>query len=292
MTVYIFGAGSTYGTLRNHSTCPPLARDFGKHLARVNHPNLAAVASHLGRDLENLGLEEIWSCIDYYAKFTENRGGFLKDPGWLCGSVWELKRAILSTYGRGCDTVATTLNKSTCTLVALLNRVQNGDAVISFNYDTLIERLARKLGRHLRHGTGGARTAIRFAKPHGSTSWRVSGTHPPVGGRPLLRSLEEVSVVCGCSRTEPIVLGAVPIKSELIAEVQCYWGAYDVFKVIMRQWQVVVEAIREADVVIVAGYSFPKEDHHGRFLFTEGVPDSSQHAGSLPQECLSLRSEE
>jgi hypothetical protein len=63
----------------------------------------------------------------------------------------------------------------------------------------------------------------------------------------------------------------VPIKSELITEVQYHWGACDVFDVIMRQWQVVVEAIRYADIVVVAGNGFPKEDHHGRFLFMEGV---------------------
>jgi hypothetical protein len=100
-------------------------------------------------------------------KIHENRGGFLPDPGWLGGAVWELKRAILSTYGHGCDRAARTVNRSTaCTLLSLMKRVRGGDVVISFNYDTLIEQLARKLRLRLRHGTGPAlRNEVRFVKP-------------------------------------------------------------------------------------------------------------------------------
>lgn len=252
------------------STC---GKCFGASLNAGDWPNLADVAHHIGKDLRKLGLEDLWSCIDYYAKFTTNRGGFLADPGWLCGAVWELKRALLSVYGHACNAAARSIHPSTaCTLLSLLKRVQPRDTVISFDWDTLVERLARKLRLRLRHGSGPAKgTEIRFAKPHGSVSWRVRGLHPPVSGAPLLDCVTEPSVICGCSRTEPLLLGAVPIKSELIAEVQYHWGACDVFEVIMRQWQTVVEAIREADVIVVAGYSFPKEDHHGRFLFSEGV---------------------
>ena len=60
------------------------------------------------------------------------------------------------------------------------------------------------------------------------------------------------------------------MKSELIFEVQrCY--APHVFEVIMNQWQAVVEAVRDADVIVVLGYSFPREDEYGRFFFKEGM---------------------
>jgi hypothetical protein len=60
------------------------------------------------------------------------------------------------------------------------------------------------------------------------------------------------------------------MKSELIFEVQKCCAPH-VFTVIMNQWQAVVEAVRDADVIIVLGYSFPKEDEYGRFFFREGM---------------------
>jgi hypothetical protein len=73
-------------------------------------------------------------------------------------------------------------------------------------------------------------------------------------------------------KNDPFVLGALPIKSELLREVQtCYSPGEIVFKVIMHQWQVVVDAVRDVDELVVVGYSFPKEDLYGRFLFQEGL---------------------
>ena len=66
------------------------------------------------------------------------------------------------------------------------------------------------------------------------------------------------------------MLGAVPIKSELIFEVQRFYGL-PVFDVVVQQWKTVVTAVREAEKLIVVGYSFPREDQYGRFLFREAV---------------------
>ena len=86
----------------------------------------------------------------------------------------------------------------------------------------------------------------------------------------LLNSLDPTDVDSG---REPLVLGAVPIKSELIREVQVqlHDGSRPVFDAIIRQWRTVVEAIRDADSVVVVGYSFPQGDEYGRFLLQEGM---------------------
>jgi hypothetical protein len=72
--------------------------------------------------------QEIWSCIDYYAKFGEKRDGFLPEPDWsLKEVVCELKRAILLLYGHGCDDSSRAVKRTTnCTLVSLLKRVRGG----------------------------------------------------------------------------------------------------------------------------------------------------------------------
>jgi hypothetical protein len=70
--------------------------------------------------------------------------------------------------------------------------------------------------------------------------------------------------------SEPLLLGAVPIKSELIREVQ---EAYfrQVWQVVMMQWRLVTRAVRDADSFIIVGYGFPTEDQYGRFLFGEAM---------------------
>jgi hypothetical protein len=87
---------------------------------------------------------------------------------------------------------------------------------------------------------------------------------------PLLDSLNVWDVVRGESGTEPLVLGAVPLKSELIREVQCCYSC-NVFRVVTEQWRVVVEAVRDANVIVIVGYGFPPEDVYGRFLLEEGA---------------------
>ena len=177
MDAFLLGAGCTFGTLCNQSTYPPLAKDFGRCLIPGNYPNLSKVARHLRCELSQLGLERLWSCVDYYAKFAQRRGGFLPNPDWSHDdTVCELKRAVLSLYGRRCDEAAKGVRRSiNCTLAHLLrNRIRPGDTIISLNYDTLVENLARRFGLRLAHCSGPPpKNRVRFAKPHGSTSWCI-----------------------------------------------------------------------------------------------------------------------
>ena len=280
MKAFFFGAGCSYGTLQNYYACP-ISKDFGKYLERLNawnrYTDLRKAAEHLdyrGR-LSEIGLEELWSLIDHYAKFSDKRGpgGFLSEPPWLWDAECELKRALIRLCGAACVDAAKAIRRtSDCTLVdLLLNQVRPGDVVVSFNWDTLVERLAKKFGLTFTHSRGRPTKCIEFAKPHGSASWQVGSIRlEHLRGRPLLDPLVENDITPGKSWTEPLLLGAVPMKSELIFEVQkCY--APHVFTVIMNQWQAVVEAVRTAGTIVVLGYGFPKEDEYGRFFCKEGV---------------------
>jgi hypothetical protein len=63
-----------------------------------------------------------------------------------------------------------------------------------------------------------------------------------------------------------------PAVRELkVREVQVYYTTPEVFQVIMHQWRGVVDAVRDADELVVVSCSFPKEDQYGRFLFQEGM---------------------
>jgi hypothetical protein len=118
-----------------------------------------------------------------------------------------------------------------------------------------------------------ARQGVSFAKPHGSASWTLDVNFqrvvcPQPDAVPLCDSLATQDVESG---REPLVLGAVSLKSELVKEVQERYGVERVFKVVAAQWRAVVEAIRDSETLIVAGYSFPAEDQYGRFMFKEAV---------------------
>ncbi|HUJ48800.1 MAG TPA: hypothetical protein VLW25_01330 [Bryobacteraceae bacterium] len=273
MRAFLFGAGSSFGTLKGGEVCPPLAMGFGKALSKQSgfeerYPNLSLAAMEVGKKLSEVGLEDLWTCIDYYAKLSglDANCALGPKPDWLDPAVRELKGgALLWLYGRRCDEAANALPDD-CTVIHLLQSTRAGDVVVSFNYDTIIERLAKRRSLNLRHSRCPPGPFVRFLKPHGSASWPLrSLLSEVVDGEPLLDSLAEDM------NNDPLLLGAVPIKSELMREVQRCYRTEHVFEVVMHQWRGVVEAVRDADELVVVGYSFPKEDHYGRFLFKQGL---------------------
>ena len=222
-------------------------------------------------NLADAGLEQIWTCIDYHVKF---RGTFTVHWSFR-PDVTQLKSALLDLYGKRCDRLGRRLTLSNeYTLGQIAKSIVVGVTLVSFNYDTLVENLVfkRKKELQLRHCPGApADGVVRVVKPHGSASWDLNDLKREVtDGPPILESL------AGVVDSEPLVLGAVPLKSELIAEVQCYHRSYRVFDVILRHWRGVADAIRDADRLVVLGYSFPGEDTYARFFFREAMRERKQ----------------
>jgi hypothetical protein len=271
-TLFIVGSGCSRGTLGGNADCPPVAQDFVKELeARArwmsDYPELSKVIAHLRRTHDNVGLEELWTCIDLHTKFPE-----VFPISWKPrGVITELKSALVRMYGRHCDQLSERIPPSdTCTIVAeVANKIQAGDTLVSFNYDTLIERVVKNIGSvPMRHGMHLEPGTIRFAKPHGSTSWSIQDLgYSVTNGAPIVDSLGHEEVENG---VDPLLLGAVPLKSELIFEVQEYYRSRRVFEVVREHWRTVAKAVATATRIVVLGYSFPKEDIYGRFFFHEG----------------------
>jgi len=226
--------------------------------------------------MKTLGLEELWSCIDHYAKFrdTEFSRKFLNtwpEPDLKSTASHQLKKALLRMYGQKCDQAAKKLQL--CyhyTLGKIIKRIRPGDIVISLNYDSLIERLiTKRTDVKLIHCNGNnARAAVRFAKPHGSASWKLGDSRWSLH-QPKMKFLSPEDVLNISS--EPLLLGAVPIKSELLREVQRCSGCSWIFDIVLSQWHVVAEAVRDSDLLVILGYSFPKQDEYARFFFLEGM---------------------
>ena len=274
MDLYILGAGASRGSLSGTMRVPTSA-EFGEVLSeqwptwRNDLPALKEVVKHLRLCELKWPLEPVWSCLDWYAKLQ---------PALPLPKPWDdesrqLKKALLRVFGRRCDQLADNISENS-TLARILQREIHGDdTLVSFNYDTLAERLARRFGTQLdarpRGGSG-----VAFAKPHGSVSWSLDIKVKDFvnwrsdDGAPLTESLTEEDVDAG---REPLILGAVPVKSELISEVQLVCGWPSIYGIITCQWRVLVEALRDARRVVLVGYSFPPEDVYGRFLIQEGL---------------------
>ena len=290
MKVFFIGAGASKGTFHSTGTGVPVAAEFGKALQDIDpqwpfhYPALFKIVEHLDLPRADWGLEPVWTCMDYYAKLQE---AIPNSPPWTDENESpQLKKALLEVYGKRCDDAADQLPLTdSYTLGGLVkNELNPGDIIISFNYDTIVERLARRFGHTLRSVVDAQeqdrKKWITLAKPHGSTSWtldlncnprRVISASNDDGV--LLNSLKPTDLYNGrvYSGREPLVLGAVPIKSELIREVQSICQSPEVFTTVAKQWRTVVEAIRDADSVVTVGYSFPQEDRYGRFLLKEGI---------------------
>jgi hypothetical protein len=287
MKVLLLGAGASRGTFRFDQTPIPVSAEFGQVLNQVRpdwferYPALPKVVAHLGLDPINWSLEDVWACVDYYSKFSSHESAFRILPNQ---TPWDhpedVKRALLDVYGIRCDRAAEQLPiDGSYTLGRLLSELAPDDVLVSFNYDTIAERLAGGFGHRLRAPRAQPSSASPgpiFAKPHGSVSWRMRDGDRSVcwedGGQPILDSLSS-DLIPG---ENPVLLGAVPMKSELIREIHTAKDANglswpNLFATIACQWRTVVESIRTAQRVIAVGYSFPADDRYGRFLFQEAL---------------------
>src|SRR5262249_21999086 len=134
-----------------------------------------------GLDPDDWALEPVWTCIDYYSKLQQAIPGAPASSPWPTAAP-EIKKALLDVYGSRCDQAANALPlNSSYTLGRLLGKeLAAGDTLVSFNYDTLAERLATRFGHTLRLASSLSDldlsfdpSGILFAKPHGSASWAM-----------------------------------------------------------------------------------------------------------------------
>jgi hypothetical protein len=288
MKVVILGTGSTIGTLERVALATELGvNGFTRRLSRVKpewrneYPSLARAVDDSGSE----NLDQIWTRMDYAGKLQRS----LKRPTYPPETSGQLHRALLVAYSLADEVERLDLD-SCFTLKTALMDLGDGDVLISFNWDTVAERIARSpsLGKKLvasgpvLHGR-----SVNLVKPHGSLSWEDGGTPESVKwrddhGEPLLTPMPVERVHHG-EYMQPLVLGAVPMKERLIKETQPNQTIYEVFA---DQWAAVVDAITGATALTVIGYRFPSEDGYGRFLLREAARRRRQPLPQIPYYAL------
>lgn len=279
MKLLVLGSGATAGTLPE---CPVVAH-FGSALAarrpdwRAVYPSLARVVQHLGIADDNWDLAKAWARVDYCSKLSAALG--TADYG--ADASYELRKAALDVYGAFAkEAIVRALDAGKrFRLRDIMEATNAGDVIASFNWDVVAETIAETSGRRLVQApyprSADERTLI---KPHGCVSWRetpAGSGQVALGPRPNLDPMTADEVG---EQRQPFMLGAVPIKSELIREAQT---GTRVFESVMAQWSSLVHAIREADRLTVVGYSFPTDDGYGGFLFGEAARQRARPLGGI-----------
>lgn len=292
MKVVILGAGATSGTLGK----PAGAADFLACL-RQGCPDWQTTFAVLQSIVEGVGarpdappsIEDIWARADYYAKFRAILGS-----EYGPGASNEIHKAVLLAYSFTQDVARIVQGDKAFTLAAVLDELGPGDALISFNWDTLAESLMMKLlGKDLVQAPHpDADSAVRLIKPHGSLAWvhtrderdpRVCRVHRRNGRAPLIEVMHPDEVQVGRADahfSEPFVIGAVPVKSELLEEVQR--DHPESYQTVCEQWREALSALTNATKVTFMGYGFPASDDYGRFLIGEAVRRRPHTAVALP----------
>lgn len=282
MRLFICGAGTTIGTLGL-----PGVAGFGLELARKvpdwrsKFPTLTTVVDALEpahrRTEHDWDLDAAWTHLDYLAKLHKA----LETMHFPSSASHALHAALVAVYGKlDLRRVRSAHDAGrSFTLSDELRRVTNGDVVVSFNWDVLVEalllhRLKKTPKVRFVQAPHRLKNCVEFAKPHGSFAWNRydleaidDNKRPKLGPIPtpaaVLRTEREPELR---KKKEPLLLGAVPIKSELIAEVDRPQHA-----IVMAQWATFLRGLTEADEICVLGYSFPKEDGYGMFLMREAI---------------------
>jgi hypothetical protein len=268
----VLGTGASSGTLDKLGGVAGFTTRLGEVRRdwRTHYPDLARVIDDCGGFGDRLDI--VWTTIDYRSKFRAVLG---PDYGWQ--AAIQLRKAVLEAYSFSTEIRDLLAQRPNGVLTRVLSDLEPGDTLISFNWDTLAETIAiRLLGKGLVQGpvTAGEGQIV-LLKPHGSLSWVhssdgvVSRIVAGIGSTPLLEPVAQSAVQAEAGFYQPLLLGAVPMKSELLAEVQCTQP--ELYDTVMRQWKALVWAISSAEHITFVGYGFPPEDSHGRFLFREAV---------------------
>jgi len=278
MIVVILGAGATKGASFVKKglaqIVPPIDDSFFSELQRIRTPLLQPLISQVLEDIANLftpgacpSLERVFTTLEHALRiFDVTTKGDLSDRD-LRKIRLRLFEAIAAAFGA--SLVGADGKRLECTYHSDLVKVlQPGDRILSFNYDCVIDDALAKHGSGKwdpRRGYGLAASnampwtprgrsvddGIRLYKLHGSLHFRLRNS---LRDSIALRSNPYASV-------GKVKLAMIPPE----------WNKDIDQATFSRLWKKASGALRRAQTIVVAGYSFPKTDLLAETLFRVSV---------------------
>lgn len=167
-------------------------------------------------------------------------------------------------------------------------RLKAGDVVITFNWDTTIERAVssdpRPLEINYSYSAQPASDSVVLLKPHGSIDWFRKGDIPSGTPKENLISLDEQ--LCAYAHfdlsrdprlraTQPVIVPPLTSKE----------FRFDFLKLTWRQ---VYRAVSRATALYIIGYSLPKEDQFARFVFRRAIRNNLIRASRGEKQSLDV----
>ena len=278
--VILFGAGATRGALRNRPVPPPLDRDFFDIASQLRGRGTGRLASRVMREVFDLyrhvtgvGLEEYFRDIEARAEIGEFAKPSNQPKNWTRRQtdLVELIRRVmvLTTEDLGGQEYAAHRR--------ILGRLRPGDAVITFNYDIVVEEALPNEGprwnpsdgyglraggasltwatrwkqRHRNITSGNSQ--FRILKLHGSINWTLYPTNEVrLKPRPyVVRARKGTAVADKCAVLPPGWHKRINVNP---------------YKQLWRKARLTLEQCRDLAII---GYSLPDTDLLARALLAE-----------------------
>jgi hypothetical protein len=292
MALFVLGAGATRGASfvkpETNPCLPPLDADFYAQLQRIsNSKHRDTVREVIKNTVRLFGvnfkvtMETVFTTLEHTARMVETTGD---SRDFKHEELLRQKETLMQA-------IAATLEESLCPKnkskgkryegqeckhhTKLVSMMKPGDAIVTFNYDCLIDETLRRQGKGkwnprygygLNLGKGGGNLVgyeewtpenppkergetISVYKLHGSLHFLVKGEKVHLKERPYTRQHGNMR------------FSIIPPESN---------KRYDE-SIFRRIWKQAGQALHRAEQLVVIGYSFPVTDSHSHALFRISV---------------------
>jgi hypothetical protein len=305
-TVFILGAGATRGCsfvneMKRRGHClPPLDGDYFTQLQRVSNKAHAARIKRLVEGLVNwfgsnysLGMEQVFCHLEHAERMLDHLGKEAsEDYKKVTALKKDLEQSIAIILGESLTMVKPggkgSYELSECEwhdkIVTAL--IDQGDAIISFNYDCVIDDSLRRRGQGKwnPHFGYGFKLKPRGQGLSGDAHWCPAG-----GGEPTRDETIKVHKVHG-SLHFTVEKGVTNLKKRPYGNTRAASGDLK-FKIIPPEssksynegeygyiMKNAYQSLRKATRVVVIGYSLPPSDQHAESLFRFGIKKNALDA--------------
>ncbi|MFA5168310.1 MAG: hypothetical protein WC530_07260 [Candidatus Omnitrophota bacterium] len=181
---------------------------------------------------------------------------------------WQLRKKVAEVYGLIADVkIKTKYQKLMQKILTITD--QDLPFFINFNYDTLLEQSLANYHYWGLHDLEYRNGRINIIKPHGSLNW-LHKADESITEQPLPIPINEVGYYGGQLRQHSII-GLVANKREFESPSEQDPVVTALYS--SRLLKCIKMALRQAERIIVIGYSFPITDTHIRKTIAEAKPE-------------------